>query len=98
MLGNCSGGNEGKQMIYDQEKVFERYGKFNEKMAIMHQNSIYGKNAIKEMIDKEKELAKLESEHRLMKNALYELSRMENNDYATWVIKVLFGGAPHGAK
>ncbi len=98
MLGNCSGGNEGKQMIYDQEKAFERYGKVNERMGVLFQNSVYGKDGLKEMIAKEKAIAKLESEHRLMKNALYELSRMENNDYATWVINVLFGGAPHGAE
>nr|AAB59295.1 protein delta-1 [Bacillus phage phi29] len=49
-------------------------------------------------LELEKKMTKLEHENKLMKNALYELSRMENNDYATWVIKVLFGGAPHGAK
>ncbi|UKM96376.1 DNA replication protein [Bacillus phage TBA3] len=81
--------------IFDQEKT---KGEFNERMAVLFQNSVYGKDGIKQMIAKEKAIAKLESEHRLMKNALYELSRMENNDYATWVIKVLFGGAPHGAK
>ncbi|MBS4742028.1 hypothetical protein IM717_18800 [Bacillus velezensis] len=81
--------------IFDQEKT---KGEFNERLTVLFQNSVYGKDGIKQMIAKEKAIAKLESEHRLMKNALYELSRMENNDYATWVIKVLFGGAPHGAK
>ncbi|UMO75926.1 hypothetical protein Goe22_00040 [Bacillus phage vB_BsuP-Goe22] len=88
----------GKTMIYDQEKAIERYGKFNKEMTILHQNSIYGKDAIKEIIAKEKEIAQLESEHRLMKNALTDLAKREGNDYAAWVINVLFGGLPHGAK
>ncbi|UMO75949.1 hypothetical protein Goe23_00030 [Bacillus phage vB_BsuP-Goe23] len=98
MLGNCSGGNEGKSMIYDQERAIDRYGKFNERMSILHQNSIYGKGAIKEMLAKEKEISQLESEHRIMKNALIDLAKREDNDYAAWIINILFGGTSHGAE
>lgn len=81
--------------IFDQEKT---KGEFNERMAVLFQNSVYGKDGIKQMIAKEKAIAKLESEHRLMKNALTDLAKREDNDYAAWVINVLFGGASHGAE
>ncbi|ACE96022.1 hypothetical protein [Bacillus phage phi29] len=83
--------------IFDQEKRLEGTWK-NSKWG--NQGIIAPVDGDLKMIDLEleKKMTKLEHENKLMKNALYELSRMENNDYATWVIKVLFGGAPHGAK
>ncbi|AAA88479.1 hypothetical protein ARBO1_4 [Bacillus phage Arbo1] len=97
MIKSSVGGNEGKSKFFDQEKRLER----------TWNNSNWGKQGIISPVDGdmkiidielEKKMTKLEHENKLMKNALYELSRMENNDYAAWVIKVLFGEVAHGAK